>query len=112
MLNDYQMKQEQLPGREYLRAQSMRSLAKQLQVGVDLLVLVLAFQLSYLLRFDFVIPAEESRHNLARLILVVLVQLVVLRLTGVYSFIWRYVGIIELRVFVKAAILSCIPLLI
>jgi FlaA1/EpsC-like NDP-sugar epimerase len=112
MLNEDQVQQERLANREHFRAQSIRSIARQLQVGVDLFVLVLAFQLSYLLRFDFLIPPEESQHNLARLLFVVVVQLATLKLTGVYTFIWRYVGIIELRVFVKAAIFSCIPLLI
>lgn len=112
MLNEYQINQEHLTNREHLRARFFHSLARQLQFGIDLLVLVLAFQLSYLLRFDFVIPVEESRHNLTRLLFVVLVQLATLKLTGVYSFIWRYVGIIEMRAFVKAAVLSCAPLLI
>jgi FlaA1/EpsC-like NDP-sugar epimerase len=112
MLSEYQIKQDPLPNRNHLHVLPFRLIARQLQVGVDLMVLVLAFQFSYLLRFDFSIPAEELQHNLARLLLVVLVQLVTLKLVGVYSFIWRYVGMTELRAFVSAAILSCVPLLI
>lgn len=90
----------------------LRLLVRPLQFIVDLLVLTVAFTLAYLLRFEFAIPATERPHLLIQLIPVVLVQFVLLHLSGIYTFIWRYVGMAELRAFVKAALYSAIPLLL
>jgi FlaA1/EpsC-like NDP-sugar epimerase len=73
--------------------------------------LSVAFVLAYLLRFDFQIPASQSSHLLHRLPYAVLIQMSVLLLAGVYSFMWRYVGIPELKTFMAAAFTSALPLL-
>jgi FlaA1/EpsC-like NDP-sugar epimerase len=93
------------------RFRHMRSLVRPLQFLVDLLVLSAAFTLAYLVRFDFDLPATESAHFLIQLFPIVLFQFVLLRLAGVYTFIWRYVGMAELRTFLKAALYSAVPLL-
>jgi FlaA1/EpsC-like NDP-sugar epimerase len=90
----------------------VRLLVRPLQFFVDLLVLTAAFTLAYLVRFDFAIPVTERAHFLTQLVPVVLLQFVLLRLFGVYTFIWRYVGMAELRTFLKAALYSAIPLLL
>jgi len=79
---------------------------------MDLLVLISAFTLAYLARFDFQIPLAERSHLFAQLAPVVLIQFALLNLTGVYSFIWRYVGMAELKAFFRAAIYSVTPILI
>jgi FlaA1/EpsC-like NDP-sugar epimerase len=89
-----------------------RLLTKQIQFALDLTVLALAFVLSYLLRFDFQIPHPTLLHALTQLPYVVLIQFVALFMTGVYSFVWRYVSIGESRTFVKAAIWSLLPILL
>ena len=89
-----------------------RLLVRPLQFFVDLLVLIAAFTLAYLVRFDFAIPVAERGHFLTQLVPVVLLQFVLLRVCGVYTFIWRYVGMAELRTFVKASLYSAIPLLL
>ena len=78
---------------------------------VDLLVLISSFIFAYLVRFDFAIPLIERPRLLVQIVPVVLIQFAVLHLAGVYTFIWRYVGMAELRTFVKAAIYSAIPIL-
>jgi len=88
-----------------------RMLFKQVQLTLDLLVLGSAFVVAYLLRFDFNIPREQFSEVLTQLPLVVLIQCVVLVLLGVYTFIWRYTGIAEMRAFVKAAFFSFVPVL-
>jgi FlaA1/EpsC-like NDP-sugar epimerase len=90
----------------------VRLLVRPLQLLVDLLVLIAAFTLAYLVRFDFAIPVTERAHFLTQLIPVVLLQFVLLRFVGVYTFIWRYVGMAELRTFLKAALYSAVPLLL
>jgi FlaA1/EpsC-like NDP-sugar epimerase len=79
---------------------------------LDGLVLIAAFALAYLIRFDFAIPLTERSPLFIQAVPVVLIQFALLRLTGVYTFIWRYVGMAELKSFVKAAVYSAIPLLL
>ena len=85
---------------------------KQLQFTIDLSVLVGAFSLAYLLRFDFDLPAAELKRGLYQLPYVLALQFAALLITGVYTFIWRYVGMAELKAFLKAALYSSIPLLL
>ena len=87
-------------------------LTRKTQFGLDASTLVGAFILAYLLRFDFAVPHREAVYFLIRLPLVLAVQLVTLRLTGVNAFVWRYVGLSEIRAFVRGAIFSVFPLLL
>ena len=80
-----------------------RVLSRQSQFLLDVLVLAGALIASYLLRFEFQLGPAQLQELLAQLPLVVLVQLAALILTGVYSFIWRYVGLAEMAAFLKAA---------
>ncbi len=88
-----------------------RLLIRQLQFALDLTILVGAFALAYLLRFDFAIPRQEIFHGLIQLPYVVLIQFALLFLTGVYAFIWRYVGMAEMKAFLSAALLSALPII-
>jgi FlaA1/EpsC-like NDP-sugar epimerase len=88
------------------------ALTKQVQIAVDLLILIAAFILSYLIRFDFSVPHSEMRNALHQLPYVVLIQFAILFITGVYLFIWRYVGMAELKAFVNGALWSALPLVI
>ncbi|HEY8186070.1 MAG TPA: nucleoside-diphosphate sugar epimerase/dehydratase [Pyrinomonadaceae bacterium] len=85
---------------------------KLLQFALDLVVLVAAFSAAYLLRFDFAIPETELRHGLIRLPYIVLVQFAALIMAGVYRFIWRYIGMAEIRAFLTAAAWSVLVLII
>ena len=89
-----------------------RLLDKRFQYLLDLFVLALAFALAYSLRFDFEIPKAEINPGLAQLPLVVLVQFAAMNLLGIYTFIWRYVGMSELKPFLAAALWSTLPVLI
>ena len=70
----------------------------------------LAFACAYLLRFEFALPEKELRNAVQQLPYVVLVQLGALALAGVYSFIWRYVGLGEVKAFIYAAVWSALVL--
>ena len=89
-----------------------RLLSRRLQFALDLAVLAAAFCLSYLLRFDFRIPETNLLRGITQLPLVVLVQFTMLLIAGVYSFVWRYVGVAESGAFVKAALWSFLPLIL
>ncbi len=78
-------------------------LTKRVQFLLDLTVLVSAFALAYLLRFEFDIPRQWLHPMWVQLTCVVLMQFVALNLAGVHSFVWRYVGIAEIRAFVVAS---------
>ncbi|HEY6122646.1 MAG TPA: nucleoside-diphosphate sugar epimerase/dehydratase [Pyrinomonadaceae bacterium] len=92
--------------------QAIYFLVRPLQFILDLLVLTTAFTLAYLVRFDFQIPLVERTHLSIQLALVVLIQFALLNLTGVYAFIWRYVGMAELKTFIRAAVYSATPILL
>jgi len=80
------------------------------QFTLDLGTLVAAFLLAYLLRFEFEIPPKHLSQAFHQLPYVVLLQFAILALLGVYSFIWRYVGIEEVKTFLYAACGSALPM--
>jgi FlaA1/EpsC-like NDP-sugar epimerase len=81
---------------------------KNVQFALDLLVLLGAFVSAYLLRFDFVIPRNYYRPLLTQISYVVLVQFAALALAGVYTFIWRYIGLAEVKAFIYASTWSAL----
>src|ERR1700687_4657506 len=85
-------------------------LTRGLQFALDTAMLVIAFILAYLLRFEFVVPEKEIGNAFQQLPYVVLIQLGALALAGVYSFIWRYVGMGEIKAFLYAATWSALVL--
>src|ERR1041384_5559116 len=87
-------------------------LTKRNQCIIDVLVLTTAFVLAYLLRFDFAIPDQELKQGLLQLPLVVALQFAVLFCAGIYAFIWRYIGLPEIKNFMLAAMLSALPLIL
>ena len=89
-----------------------RLLSRRLQFGLDIGVLAGVFFLSYLLRFDFEIPEIYLERAAAQLPLVVAVQFTALLCAGVYSFVWRYVGVAETGTFLRAALWWFLPLLV
>lgn len=89
-----------------------RILTRRMQCCLDLTVLSAAFVFAYLLRFDFVIAPADLRSMLFQLPYVVALQFAMLLVTGVYAFIWRYVGIAEIKTFVAAAFWSALPVLV
>lgn len=91
--------------------QPSRLLIRQTQWALDILVLGGSFLLAYLLRFDFAIPPQDLRSALRQLPCVVVIEFGALVLAGVYSFVWRYIGLAEVRTFLKAALLACLPIL-
>ena len=82
-----------------------------LRTAVDILVLVLAFEFAYLLRFDFEFAGQPFSDMLHQAVYVILLQAIALQVTGVSSFIWRYVGMMEVQTFLKAGLLSTLPIL-
>ena len=85
-------------------------LTRGLQFALDVGVLVAAFVFAYLLRFEFALPEGELNNAIQQLPYVVLVQFAALALAGVYSFIWRYVGMAEVKAFLYAAVWSALAL--
>ncbi len=81
-------------------------LTRGLQFLLDIATLIVAFLLAYLLRFEFAVPDKEMAQAAQQLPYVVLVQFGALLLAGVYSFIWRYVGMGEVKAFLYAALWS------
>ena len=89
-----------------------RLLSRPMQYFMDLLVLAGTFWLSYGLRFDFSVPHGTLHNILIQLPLVLLLQLGALQVFGIYSFVWRYVGMAEVIPFFKAAFWSLLPMVL
>ena len=85
-------------------------LTRGVQFALDIAVLVGAFVFAYLLRFEFSVPEKELGQALQQLPYFVVVQFVALVLAGVYSFIWRYVGLGEIKAFLYASLWSVLAL--
>src|ERR1044071_8553659 len=96
-----------------LRRLRKRFLSKRrMHYALDFLVMVVAFLLAYLLRFDFRIPRVQYIDLFTQLPYVVLIQMIALSLAGVYTFIWRYVGMSEIRAVVNSTLWSLLPILV
>lgn len=89
-----------------------RHLRREVQFLLDLAALVAAFSLSYLFRFDLNIPANYLTRAVVQFPAVVLLQFLVLHLAGIYTFVWRYVGLAEIFPFVRGAVYSATLLLL
>lgn len=87
-------------------------LSKPVQVIIDLGVLASAFSFAYLLRFEFSLPPSELSRFVSQLPAVVGLHLACFALWGIYSFIWRYVGIAEISTFAGANLSAAVPLLL
>jgi FlaA1/EpsC-like NDP-sugar epimerase len=96
----------------WLRFWRINFLTRKCQCGLDTLVLMCAFVLAYLLRFDFDIPQRDTQHMLYQLPFVLLLQLLILWRAGIYAFIWRYVGMAEVKAFLTAGLLAALPMIL
>ncbi len=71
-----------------------------------------AFFLAYLLRLDFRLNEYNLDNALNQIPFVVFVQFSALYLVGAYSILWRYVSLEDIKVFLKAAAVSAVVLLL
>jgi FlaA1/EpsC-like NDP-sugar epimerase len=95
-----------------VRGSDLLPLKRLRHVAADAAICVVAFWSAYQLRFDFAIPASEFRLGLHQTPLVVALHVGALVLSGVYHFIWRYVGLREVRAFATAVLAASAPLLV
>lgn len=79
---------------------------------IDPVVLVTAFIFSYLLRFDFVVPERLLWEAVLQMFAVVLIQYAVIHISGISDIVWRYISLAELGLFVRAAIVSALPIVL
>ncbi len=86
-------------------------LTRQIQFLLDIVILSVAFFLAYLIRFDFTFKELWFFPALTQFPYVVLIQFSALIFTGIYAFVWKYVGLSEVTAFIRAAVLSAIPIL-
>ena len=80
---------------------------RPLQFLADVVVLCAAFFVAYLPAVNIQVGEYYATTALSQLPFVLFVQISALFLVGAYSLIWRYVSIEDIRVFLKAAAISC-----
>lgn len=81
-------------------------LRRPVQFLADVIVLCIAFFLAYLPAINIQMADYNYGTALNQVPFVVLVQLSALFVVGAYSIIWRYVSIEDIKVFLKAALIS------
>ena len=89
-----------------------RLISRETQFALDLIVLAGAFWLAYLLRFEFRFSVSNWSNFGFQLPLVILIQFAALHFSGAYSFVWRYVGMAEIRTFMLAGLYSFVFLIL
>ena len=87
-----------------------RLLSRWVQVALDFIVLTGVFLTAYFLRFELHLKPAMEKALITQLPLVLLIQLASMTIAGVYTFIWRYVGLREVRAFFKAGLWSTVLL--
>ena len=87
-------------------------LRRPMHYVLDAFLLFVVLVVAFLFRFEFDVPESWAQRGLAMSPVVVGLQLVSLRLSGVYNFIWRYVGLRELMSFVRAMGMWTLPLVV
>ena len=81
---------------------SFQHSARVLQYALDFSVLVGSFLFAYVLRFEGIPKDLHEKEMIFQLPYVVLLQFLMFQLVGIYSFIWRYIGLREVRSFLSA----------
>src|SRR5258708_16471001 len=104
MISHEMSKNEALRTKTLLTALRSHWLSAGMQTVLDLSILLSAFVMAYLLRFDLDLPEKEVNPLLTQIPFVVLLQFVALSLTGGRSAIWRYTGMDHIRPFLYAAL--------
>jgi FlaA1/EpsC-like NDP-sugar epimerase len=92
-------------------AERLWFLRRPAQLALDMMVLCGAFLLAYLPAVNVQLGNFYFEVALSQLPFVVLVEFAALFSVGAYSIIWRYISIEDLRVFLKAALISAIVFL-
>jgi UDP-GlcNAc:undecaprenyl-phosphate GlcNAc-1-phosphate transferase len=72
------------------------------EVLLDVVLVVLAYYGAYLLRFDGSLPADQLSILVRTLPVVIIIQMLVFLIGGVYQGMWRYAGVGELIVMAKS----------
>src|SRR4051812_41405569 len=82
---------------------------RRVHIARDICLLGLAFSAAYLLRFEFAVPASEYANYIRELPVVVALQFLALASCGVYMYVWRYIGLRDVKAFLLATTLAAIP---
>jgi FlaA1/EpsC-like NDP-sugar epimerase len=72
----------------------------------DIIVVVLAWWFSYLLRFNFAVPVEHYQHIVPSLVWIVPLQIAVFVALGLYRGVWRFASDNDLKRIVFAVIIA------
>ncbi|MBN1879716.1 polysaccharide biosynthesis protein [bacterium] len=76
---------------------------RTLQILIDTAILIATFYFAYELRFEFTLTQEQFALIWAQVPFVLSIYFAAMISTGVYNFVWRYVGLREVRIFAFAS---------
>ncbi len=83
-----------------------------MQFFLDVVLLAVVFAFAYALRFEFRIPRVWFDRALVQAPVFVGFQVVGLAVSGVYAYIWRYVGLAELKGFARGILAAVVPVVL
>lgn len=84
---------------------------RPVQYLLDLGVLSGAFVLAYAVRFEFRLTPDVWDRLLRQIPVVLLFQFGAMSAFGIYFFVWRYIGMVEVGAFLKASLAATFPLI-
>lgn len=82
------------------------------QLLLDITLMAASFLMAYLIRFDFLLTEQSYRLFQTQLPWVISIQLIVYFIVGLGQFIWRFIGMREVKYFVTHAVLTVLPMLL
>lgn len=85
-------------------------LRRPMHFALDAALLLAIFIIAYELRFEFSVPQAWWQRAVVQAPVFVSLQIAALAASGVYAFIWRYVGLAELKAFARGILLSLVPI--
>jgi FlaA1/EpsC-like NDP-sugar epimerase len=98
------------PGSSDVRPWWAAFLRRPMHFVLDGVLLLVVFVFAYALRFEFRIPRLWVDRALIQAPVFVGLQIAALAASGVYAYIWRYVGLAELRGFARGILISLVPI--
>ena len=79
---------------------------------VHLLLIIAAYTLSFMLRFDFHLPEEYLQTIIKTLPLLIIIKLLIFNYFGIFTGLWRYVNIDDIWRIIKASSLATVAFIV
>ncbi|MBN1297501.1 polysaccharide biosynthesis protein [bacterium] len=87
-------------------------LIRSSQLGIDVILMTVSFLLAYLVRFECLLSQQNYRLFQTQLPWVLSIQLIMYFIVGLNSFIWRFIGMREVKYFLMHSLFTVLPMIL